>query len=98
MKKTIHGVWRLSSLTLLAWALGATGSAWAQSKPPADMDAYAAQVLKTFNVPGLSVAIVKDGNMVFARGYGVRMLGEPAPVDENTLFPMCSYTKAFTSA
>src|ERR1700722_1665692 len=96
--KTIRRGLRVSSLALLAWVLGAAGSAWAQSKPPADMDAYAAQVLKTFNVPGLSVAIVKDGKMVFAKGYGVRKLGEPAPVDENTLFPIGSNTKAFTSA
>jgi CubicO group peptidase (beta-lactamase class C family) len=96
--KTIRRVLRLASLALLAWALGAPSSAWAQSKPPADMDAYAAQVLKTFNVPGLSVAIVKDGKMVFAKGYGVRKLGEPTPVDENTLFPIGSNTKAFTSA
>lgn len=95
---TVRGVWRLSSLALLAWALGAGSSVWAESKPPGDMDEYAARVLKTFNVPGLSVAIVKDGKMVFAKGYGVRKLGEPAPVDENTLFPIGSNTKAFTSA
>lgn len=35
------------------------------------MDEYAARVLKTFDVPGLSVAIVKDGKLVFAKGYGV---------------------------
>jgi hypothetical protein len=82
----------------LAWILGAASSVWAQSKPPGDMDDYAARVLKTFDVPGLSVAIVKDGKLVFAKGYGVRKLGEPAPVDENTLFPIGSNTKAFTSA
>src|SRR5580692_923513 len=96
--KTIRRGLRLSSLALLAWALGAASSAWAQSKPPADMDEYAARVLKTFDVPGLSVGIVKDGKLVFAKGYGVRKLGEPAPVDENTLFPIGSNTKAFTSA
>jgi CubicO group peptidase (beta-lactamase class C family) len=55
----------------LAWVLGAASSVWAQSKPPSDMDEYAARVLKTFDVPGLSVAIVKDGKLVFAKGYGV---------------------------
>ena len=89
---------RLLSLAVLAWVLGAASSVWAQSKPPADMDEYAARVLKTFAVPGLSVGIVKDGKLVFAKGYGVRKLGEPAPVDENTLFPIGSNTKAFTSA
>src|SRR6202789_128331 len=96
--KTMHGMLRLWCLALLAWALGAASSVWAQSKPPGDMDDYAARVLKTFDVPGLSVGIVKEGRLVFAKGYGVRKLGEPAPVDENTLFPIGSNTKAFTSA
>jgi CubicO group peptidase (beta-lactamase class C family) len=89
---------RLLSLAVLAWVLGAASSVWAQSKPPGDMDDYAARVLKTFAVPGLSVGIVKDGKLVFAKGYGVRKLGESAPVDKDTLFPIGSNTKAFTSA
>lgn len=88
---------RLSGVALLmVW--GAAIAAAADVKPPADMDAYAARVLKTFEVPGLAVAIVKDDKLVFAKGYGVRKLGEPTPVDENTLFPIGSNTKAFTSA
>jgi CubicO group peptidase (beta-lactamase class C family) len=59
---------------------------------PADLDAYAARVLKEFEVPGLAVAIVKDGKVVLAKGYGVRKYGEPAPVDENTLFGIASNT------
>src|SRR5580704_14860907 len=99
MKKTSHLLVRASSLVLLAWVLGTASSVWAaQAAPPADMDAYAARVLKTFAVPGLSVGIVKDGKLVFAKGYGVRKLGESARVDENTLFPIGSNTKAFTSA
>ena len=70
----------------------------AQNAPPADLDAYVARVLKTFEVPGLSVAIVKDGKVVMAKGYGVRKLREPALVDENTLFGIGSNTKAFTTA
>jgi CubicO group peptidase (beta-lactamase class C family) len=90
--------WSLSGIALLALTLGAAGAALAQSKPPGDMDEYVARVLKTFEVPGISVGIVKDGKLVFAKGYGVRKLGEPTPVDENTLFPIGSNTKAFTSA
>ncbi|HEV2731655.1 MAG TPA: serine hydrolase domain-containing protein, partial [Terriglobales bacterium] len=70
----------------------------AQNAPPTDLDAYVARVLKAFDVPGLSVAIVKDGKVVWVKGYGVRKLGEPTPVDENTLFGIGSNTKAFTSA
>ena len=70
----------------------------AQSGPPADLDAYVAHDMKTFDVPGIAIAIVKDGKVVLAKGYGVRKLGDATPVDENTLFGIGSNTKAFTSA
>jgi CubicO group peptidase (beta-lactamase class C family) len=54
--------------------------------------------MKAFEVPGLSLTIVKDGKVVVAKGYGVRNLGEAAPVDENTLFAIGSNSKAFTTA
>jgi len=74
------------------------GSAFARDSPPADLDNYVARVVKTFDVPGLSLAIVKDGKVVLAKGYGVRKLDEPTAVDENTLFGIGSNTKAFTAA
>jgi CubicO group peptidase (beta-lactamase class C family) len=70
----------------------------AQNAPPADLDVYIAKAMKTFEVPGLSVAIVKDGKVVLAKGYGVRKLGDSTLVDENTLFGIGSNTKAFTTA
>jgi CubicO group peptidase (beta-lactamase class C family) len=73
-------------------------SLFAQSGPPADLDAYVVRDMKTFEVPGIAIAIVKDGKVVLAKGYGVRKLGDAAPVDENTLFGIGSNTKAFTSA
>ena len=54
--------------------------------------------MQAFDVPGISVAIVKDGKVEVARGYGVRRLGDPAPVDAHTLFGIASNTKAFTAA
>jgi CubicO group peptidase (beta-lactamase class C family) len=54
--------------------------------------------MRTFEVPGLAVAVVKDGEVVLTRGYGVRRAGEPAPVDAHTLFGIASNTKAFTAA
>jgi CubicO group peptidase (beta-lactamase class C family) len=71
---------------------------WAQQGPPADLDEYVARSMKTFEVPGMAVAIVKDGKVALLKGYGVRKLGEAAPVDENTLFGIGSNTKAFTAA
>jgi CubicO group peptidase (beta-lactamase class C family) len=68
------------------------------TSPPADLDNYVASSMKTFDVPGMAVAIVKDGKVLVAKGYGVRKLGESTPVDEFTLFGIGSNTKAFTTA
>jgi len=65
---------------------------------PPGFDAYVAKLMKTFEVPGMAVAVVKDGQVVLAKGYGVRKLGEPAPVDAQTLFGIASNTKVFTAA
>jgi len=70
----------------------------APTSPPADLDAYVASAMKTFEVPGLALAIVQDGKILVAKGYGVRKLGDPAAVDEHTMFGIGSNTKAFTTA
>lgn len=74
----------------------------AQSRPNADplrdLDAYTAKAVADWKVPGLAIAVVKDGRIVFAKGYGVRELGKPAPVDTQTLFAIGSTTKAMTAA
>ena len=64
---------------------------------PADLDAWVARAMRAFDVPGLALAIVKDDAVVVARGYGVRRLGDPAPVDARTLFGIASNTKVFTA-
>src|SRR5579859_5438321 len=92
---------RVRRIATLIVAVTLVGSAWGQSAPstpPADLDAYVAASMKTFDVPGMAVAIVKDGKILVAKGYGVRKLGDPTPVDESTLFGIGSNTKAFTTA
>jgi CubicO group peptidase (beta-lactamase class C family) len=69
-----------------------------QAQLPKDFDAYVAQALKQFDMPGLAIAVVKDGHVVLAKGYGLRRLGDPTPVDAHTLFQIASNTKAFTTA
>jgi CubicO group peptidase (beta-lactamase class C family) len=68
------------------------------ARPPQHFDADVARALRTFQVPGAAIAIVKDGKVVFLKGYGVRRLGERAPIDPHTLFQIASNTKAFTTA
>ena len=72
--------------------------AWAQTGHRLDLDAFVARSMKTFEVPGMAVAIVKDGKVVLLKGYGVRKLGETTPVDGHTLFGIGSNTKAFTAS
>ena len=65
---------------------------------PPDLDAYVANSMKVFDVPGMGVAIVKDGKVIAEKGYGVRKLGDPTLVDAFTMFAIGSNTKAFTTA
>jgi CubicO group peptidase (beta-lactamase class C family) len=100
MKRVCVSRWAILSFSLAVLCAQAFSArpVYAQSGAPPDLDAYVERVLKTFAVPGISVAIVKDGKLVVAKGYGVKKIGEPAAVDENTLFGIGSNTKAFTSA
>jgi CubicO group peptidase (beta-lactamase class C family) len=83
-----------------AAAAGPATSAVASALPTQlqDFDAYVDSARKTFDVPGIAVAIVKDGKVVMERGYGLREMGKSAPVDARTLFAIASNTKAFTAA
>ena len=51
-----------------------------------------------FHVPGMSVGVIKDGNILLSEGFGVLESGKPEEVDEHTLFSIASNTKAFISA
>ena len=64
----------------------------------AALDRQIAQAREDWQVPGMAIAIVKDGKVVLAKGYGVRELGRPEPVDADTLFAIASNSKAFTAA
>src|SRR5882672_5628619 len=88
----------LRSFSFLVFVMACFQILPAQTSPPADLDSFVARTLKTFDVPGLSVGIVKDGKVVLAKGYGVRKLGESTHVDEYTMFGIGSNTKAFTTA
>jgi CubicO group peptidase (beta-lactamase class C family) len=65
---------------------------------PKDLDRHIEDVRKEYGVVGLAVAVVKDGQVVYAKGFGERKLGGGDSVDEETLFAIGSNTKAFTAA
>ena len=73
----------------------------AQNQTPAfikdSLDNYVAKGLKEWQIPGVSVCVVKNGKVLVMKGYGVREMGANDKVDENTLFMIGSNTKAFTA-
>ena len=87
---------RTSAVALLV--VLATLSARTQPAPLAGLDTYIAKAVDAWRIPGLAAAVVKDGRVVFAKGYGVRERGKSAPVDTHTLFAIGSTTKAMTAA
>jgi CubicO group peptidase (beta-lactamase class C family) len=81
----------LSTLLLVA-----SVSAWAA--PPAKFEARVDAVRKAAEVPGMAIAIVENGKVTLARGFGVRKLGSPEKVDGDTIFMTGSTGKAMTAA
>ena len=95
MKTTIR--WALATLAACA-AAPVPGRAQAPDGLPRDLDTEVTRGLQLFQVPGMAIAVVKDGKVLLARGFGVRRVGDQAPVDANTYFQIASNTKAFTTA
>lgn len=62
------------------------------------MDSYIQEAMQQWQVPGLAIAIVKDGQTVLARGYGVCELGTERLVTKDSIFTIASCTKSFTAA
>ena len=89
---------RILPLVVFLWLVfAAPGVAQRAPSLPADLDTWVQRAMTTFEVPGISLAIVKDGRAVGTKGYGVRRLGAPEPVDARTLFGIASNTKVFTA-
>lgn len=96
---------RIAAAVFLAFSVSAAVAQTAPSAAPAaavapafDLEADVNRSLKMFDVPGMAIAIVKDGKVVAARGFGVRKLGDPTPVDAKTIFEIASNSKVFTAA
>ncbi len=85
-------------IALLLCVFVGSYSAPAQEAPLTGFDDYVNKAIRDWEVPGIAIAIVKDDKLVLAKGYGVKKLGGPAPVDERTLFAIGSSSKAFTAA
>jgi len=62
------------------------------------IDAVVQRAMTVFDVPGMAVSVVHDGEVVYSKGHGVRELGSAEKVDSHTLFQIASLSKAFTAA
>src|SRR6185437_8229463 len=87
---------RACSVAIVA-LLGARGAAAQQADPYPGLGAYVAKAMQTWQVPGLSVAIVRNDSVIYAKGFGVLGAKSSTPVTERTLFEIGSSTKAFTA-
>ncbi|AHM60745.1 beta-lactamase [Flammeovirgaceae bacterium 311] len=89
-------------LLLLPVLLLVQASLHAQSKPVKvdlkKLDKYFEQVVRDWEIPGMTVGIVQDGQLIFSKGYGVKEAGKAESPDANTLYAIASNSKAFTSA
>ena len=83
-----------AALALLMFAFATA----AQAAPPNGFAARVEKLRKEIGVPGMAIAIVEDGKVTLAKGFGVRALGSPEPVDADTIFMTGSTGKAFTVA
>ncbi|MCC5939962.1 MAG: serine hydrolase [Balneolaceae bacterium] len=70
----------------------------AQSVLPEDFDEWIETSMQQWDIPGMSVAVVKDGEIILTEGYGVLKLGEEQQVDHHTQFGIASVSKHMTAS
>jgi CubicO group peptidase (beta-lactamase class C family) len=94
----IHHQLNISLKTLLLLLAVSSSALIAQGQSPIEgLNRHIEAGQREFEVPGLSVAIVKDGKTVLTKGYGIVKMGKPTRVNEKTLFPIASNTKGVTA-
>lgn len=89
MKKPVLLLWIL-------FALATAGSAQQPSFIADSLETYISKGMKDWQIPGLAIAIVKDGKVIYMKGYGESNIATHEKVDENTLFMIASNSKLFT--
>jgi CubicO group peptidase (beta-lactamase class C family) len=109
MSRKQHPVFRVIFALFLLLALSATGyagqtttshaSSPAQAQPGdfSQVDSIVKDLMALYDVPGVAIGLVKDGKVVYTKGYGVRNTQTGQPVTEDTLFAIGSVTKSFTA-
>jgi CubicO group peptidase (beta-lactamase class C family) len=94
---TSHGRWFAALVSLALCVIPAGAAPPEKAEPAADIDAVIRDALKAWGVPGVAVAVVRDDQVVYLKGHGLREIGTDRPVTPDTVFPLASCTKAFTT-
>ena len=68
-----------------------------QDKILQNIEAYTQQIIKEWQIPGMALSIVKDNQIIYAKGFGEKELGKGKPVNEHTAFQIGSVSKSFTA-
>lgn len=63
----------------------------------AALPGYVSDIMQRSKVPGVAVAVVHGGETVFSQGFGVRKIGDPAPIDPTTVFQIASVSKSISA-
>lgn len=93
----VSGITTLAALILTLFAFPASAKP-AGGMSERDIDQLVERAMQTFTVPGVALGVIKDGKVIYAKGFGVREAGKPGKVDSETLFAIASNSKAFTTA
>lgn len=86
-----------SSITFLVYILCCGSIAHSIDVSENDLDGFVEKAMKAFDIPGVAVGIIKDGEIAHLKGYGVREVGKQANIDGDTLYAIASNSKAFTA-
>ena len=93
----VHSKIIMKRILFTAGLLAIISLAKSQPLTSSAIDNLVESSMKAFDVPGISVGIIKDGKVIYAKGFGVRSLNTKQKTDENTLFGIASNSKAFTA-
>lgn len=85
-------------LAILGFTLILTHVSSQEQSSYKELDKYIKKAVQDFEMPGLAIGIIKNNEVVFVEGYGVRNSDNNKKVDENTIFGIASCTKAMTAA
>ncbi|MGB1075076.1 MAG: serine hydrolase [Flavobacteriales bacterium] len=97
-RNMIAGMHLVFGVTLGLHVMGQSAGEPIPTKTLKKLDAAWQQTVSDFELPSMAVAVVKDGEVIWAKGYGTANTDTGAPADENTLYAIASNSKAFTAA